>query len=270
MKIIKYFIYLIFTIIILSVCVQPQERDSLIHLYPGLSDTVDQFDASYFELFQNIAGFEYAVFYIRNNQKLVSKVTYSENGKTRDTTFIQQLSALDDVRKNIEEIEKENEKKHESPREFNIETKNGDKYICDIEMFSKNDIYFSTEENLFSEIFNTSKFKMKFSKVETLTLVGETNTWSCMGYGALIGLGVGLTIAIASSGDDYSGLAYLIGIPFFTIVGGVAGLLSGFSQSSGDEVYPIDYRVDLLQLKPFVKYYFRHNESLEKQYIEME
>ena len=94
--------YLFLFLLLNSSNISSQERDSLIQLYPGLGDTVDSFNASYFELFQNIEGFEHAVFYIRDNKRLVSKVTYSENGKTNDTTFIQLLSALDNARKKIE------------------------------------------------------------------------------------------------------------------------------------------------------------------------
>jgi hypothetical protein len=35
-----------------------QEKDSLIQLYSGLGDTVDQFVSSYFEIFQNIEGYQ--------------------------------------------------------------------------------------------------------------------------------------------------------------------------------------------------------------------
>ena len=257
MQITKYFICLIYIIIILLIDIQAQEKDSLIQLYPGLGDTVDHFDAKYFKLFQNIDGFEQAVFYIRKDQRLVSKVTYSENGLIKDTTFVQLLSALEDVRKKIGEIEKENEKKYESPREFLIETKNGTKYICEIEMFSKTMIYCNASNN--------SKFKIDHTDIETLTLTGETNTWSCMGYGALIGLGIGLIGAVASN----EGYALIFGTPIVTILGGIVGLITGIFTSTGDEVYPIDYQNDLIQLKPFVKYYFRYDESVEKQYVEV-
>jgi len=260
-------IYVLLTFIFFINFAYSQQKDSLIQLYPGIGDTLDQFDRNYFELFQNIEGFKHAVFYIRNNQRLVSKVTYYENGKTNDTTFIQLLSALDNARKMIEEIEKENEKKYKSPREFFFEAKNGSEYICEIEMFSKTMIYCNTSNN--------SKFKFDHSNIEALTLVGETNTWSCMGYGALVGLGVGLIGAIASSqGEDSggfgSGAQYVIGIPLITVVGGIFGLIFGLASSSGDELLPIDYQEDLLQLKDNAKYYFRYDESVEKEYIEID
>ena len=76
----KNLIFVLIVVILLSVQVNSQEQDSLIQLYPGLGDTLEFFDREYFQLFQNIEGFEYAVFYIRDNKELVSKVTRIENG----------------------------------------------------------------------------------------------------------------------------------------------------------------------------------------------
>jgi hypothetical protein len=103
------YLFLAFTLFITSA--YSQERDSLIRLYPGLGNTLDLFDRDYFELFQNIDGYEYAVFYIRNDEDLISKVTYSDNGLLRDTVFVQRVSALLGARSRIQEIEKENQSK---------------------------------------------------------------------------------------------------------------------------------------------------------------
>ena len=103
--IMKSIIYILISFTINVSILFPQEQDSLVQLYPGLGDTLDLFNRDYFEMFQNIDGFEYAVFYIRDNEYLVSKVTYSTKESFKDTTFIQRLSALDDARTNIEQIE---------------------------------------------------------------------------------------------------------------------------------------------------------------------
>ncbi len=254
----KNLIYVLLMFIFFITSAYSQQKDSLIQLYPGLGNTIDQFDRNYFELFQNIEGYQHAVFYIRNGEELISKVSFKSNDVKKDTAFIQKLSALDDARQKIGEIRIENEKKYESPREFLIETKNGTKYICEIEMFSKTMIYCNASNN--------SKFKIDHTDIETLTLTGETNTWSCMGYGALIGLGIGLIGAVASN----EGYALIFGTPIVTILGGMVGLIAGIFTSTGDEVYSIDYQNDLIQLKPFVKYYFRYDESVEEEYVEIE
>lgn len=271
----KSFIYVIISLFLTTSVLISQGKDSLIQLYPGLADTIDQFDREYFELFQNIDGFESAVFFIRDNEKLVSKVTYTENGKQKDTTFIQQLSALENARERIKKLEVENEYKYESPKEYSIKTKNGKEYHGEIVMFSKSKFYVRTEENFSIGVVNTSNFKLDFSNVETLTLVGETNTWSCMGYGALAGLGIGLIAAVASStgeggGGFGTGVGYIIGIPLVTVLSGIAGLIVGLVSSSSDEVLTMDYQTDLLQLKDNAKYYFKDDESIENNYVELE
>jgi hypothetical protein len=73
-----------------------------------------------------------------------------------------------------------------------------------------------------------------------------------------------LVAALAlSSGRDIE-LQYALGISLFTVVGGLGGLIFGLASPSGDEELIIDYQNDLIQLKPFVKYHFKYNESVEE------
>ena len=72
----------------------PQTRDSLIQLHPGIGDTLNIFDRNYFKFYPQIDGFEFAVYYTRDNEFLVSKVIHIENGIRADTSFVLPLSAL--------------------------------------------------------------------------------------------------------------------------------------------------------------------------------
>jgi len=268
----KKLIYTLISLTILTSLVFPQQKDSLIQLYPGLGDTLDQFDRDYFEIFQNIEGFEYAVFYIRDNKHLVSNVTYSKEGLSRDTVFIQRLAALLSSRKRIEQIEKENERKFESPLEFIIATKNGNKYECNLEMFNKNELFFNMEEYFLLGSLGSSlpelKYKLQISEVAQLTIIGESNALSSMGWGALIGLGLG-AIPVFSGGNNSigGGGIILIAAP---ILGGLIGLIAGLVSSSDDEVIQIESQYDILKLKDYAKYYFGYNEELEEIYEEIE
>lgn len=261
----KSIIYILITLSILTPSLLSQERDSLIQLYPGLGDTLDLFNRNYFEIFQSIDGFEYAVFYIRNNEYVVSKVTYSTTESLRETIFIQKFSALLDARTRIDEIVKENEEKFESPLEIIIEAKNGNKYKCNLEMFSKGYLFFISEENLLGSNSTELKYKLPLSKVENLILVGESNAWSSMGWGALIATGVSL-IGVLASNNGYA----IFGVPFFAAFGAIVGLVVGLISSTDDETIQFNSQLDALKLKDQVKYYFRYEETIDQRYIEIE
>ena len=87
--------------LIIQVNSYSQKQDSLIQLYPGIGDTLYYFDKEYFELFQTVKGFKYAVFYIRDNKELVSLVTFKSEGILKDTVTTYGLSLLENVRLNI-------------------------------------------------------------------------------------------------------------------------------------------------------------------------
>ena len=77
MKILKYFFGLVCILFTLSVNTQPQNRDSLIQLYPGMGDKLDFIDREIFGLYPDVEGFEYAQLYSRDKNFFVSKITFS-------------------------------------------------------------------------------------------------------------------------------------------------------------------------------------------------
>jgi len=268
----KKLIYTLISLTILTSLVFPQQKDSLIQLYPGLGDTLDQFDRDYFEIFQNIEGFEYAVFYIRDNKYLVSKVTYFLEGSLRDTTFIQILSALLSSRTRMEQIEKENNKEIESSRECIVATKNGTRFNAKLEMYSKKNLYLASSQNTLSINPTELKFKLPIQKVDSLIFLAESNALSSMGWGALIGLGLGAIGAFAGPSDPNPGIAGGIGKAFGLIAGPILGGLIGLivGSSSDEEIIEIGSQYDILALKGKTKYYFRYDESIERSYKKIE
>ena len=89
---IKYIVNISIVLIIALIQLSAQERDSLIQLYPGMGDTISYVDRNYFGLYNQVEGFEYATVYINDNEKLISRVTSSDNGVLRTpfllTTFL--------------------------------------------------------------------------------------------------------------------------------------------------------------------------------------
>jgi hypothetical protein len=245
----------------------PQTRDSLIQLYPGIGDTIYSFDREYFELFQNVDGFEYAVFYIRDKNELVSKVTFNFEGILKDTVSTYGLQALENVRSTIRKIDGENNKKLDSPREVIIFTKDENQYKGLLEMFSKKNLYLISSEQ------TDYRYKIPISNVDRIFLTGESNVLASVGIGALIGIAVGAVIGyVASDEGDYfggKGGGATISGAFFGLVGAIIGLIAGFADSESDQEIKIEKDSDILELKRIAYYYFIYNETREMKYIEI-
>lgn len=239
-----------------------QEKDSLIQLYPGLADTIDQFDREYFELFQNINGFESAVFFIRDNEKLLSKVTYTENGKQKDTTFIQQLSALENVRERIKKIEVENDLKLETENEAIIFLKDKNITSGRLIMFNKHFIFIVTENEVGNPELNY--FKIQLENIDQIKILGASRTLAYGGLGAVAGLLLFPINALVG------GWAYATIWVFNPIVCGIIGLVVGALSSRYEDIYIIETNYDVLELKDIIKYQFIDDESIEKNYVELE
>ena len=247
-----------------------QVRDSLIQLYPGIGDTIFSFDREYFELFQKIDGFEYAVFYIRDNEKLVSKVTFNFEGKIKDTVSTYGLSSLQNIRSKIRKIDEENNKKLKSPREVIVFTKDNNQYKGLLEMFSKENLYLISSEQ------SDYKYKIPISKVDSIIIPGESKVASSIGWGALIGFVVGGLLGIVGGDDEEGFIKFtaeekaLGGGAFLGLVGAIIGLIVGLSSSESDQEIQIEKDSDILGLNSFVYYYFIYNETREKKYIEIQ
>ncbi len=254
----------------------PQERDSLIQLYPGLGDTLDLFNRNYFEIFQDIEGFEYTVFFIMDNKYLVSNVTYSSDGILKDTIFTQPLSALDNARKSIDKIEKKSGEKLEDAIDAIVSLKDERLIKGRLSMFSKSHLYLISENEDENKILKSNALKIRLLNVNQINILGQTRTWSYAGWGALTGLAIG-GLVYQSSEEDYStspgiggfglGGLELISTP---ILGGLVGLLIGSASSTDDEMIQIESQYDFLKLKNYAKYYFRYDESIEQKYVEIE
>lgn len=271
----KSIIYLLISLTILTSSLFPQEKDSLIQLYPGFGDTLDHFDRNYFEIFKNIEGFEYAVFYIRNDNQLISKVTYLVQGVTKDTIFIQGLFALDNARLDIEKTEMEKNENIKTLSYVIITTKNGQKLAGKLKIFSKDYLYLIEERNEVEGTVN-SRYKIKVTDVDSVFIMGESNALSSMGWGALSGFIAGGLLGFLSGGQSSGFIqmnaaetALSLGV-VLGIIGGISGLIVGLVSSSDDEIIEVKSQYDVLKLKDYARYYFRYDDALEKKYVEFE
>jgi len=251
-----------------------QEQDSLIQLYLGIGDTLNSFDRNYFKFYPKIEGFEFAVYYTRDNEFLVSKVSYIENGIRADTSFVLPLSALSRMRSRMEQLDIENRKKVESPREAFITLKNGEKYKGELKMFSKDYLYLFAEDNWVYSTKN-KRYKIKIADVDSIIILGESKALSSMGWGALFGLVLGGVIGFASGSDSkgfvrFSAEEKALGLGgFFGFIGGIVGLIAGLVSSTDDEFIQYSSQEELIRLNDYAEYYFIYDEVIENSYAEI-
>ncbi len=250
----------------------PQEKDSLIQLYPGLGDILDLFDKTYFALLQNIEGFKFATFYIRDDKQFVSKISFIRHDILYDTTAIQTLAVLEAARFQIEQTLLKNDTTTYTQREAVILYKDGKVFSGNIEMFSKKNLYLSNAQDLQSEEENKLKLSIPVSQLDSILYIGESDVLYSTAVGTIAGAAFGALIGYAM-GDDEAGFfslskeekAFGLGLTL-GVVGGLSGLLVGLSNSEDDINIKINDQLDLLKLKDYAKYNFNYDDSAEQDY----
>ena len=199
----KCIIFFIISFILSTLYLHPQQRDSLIQIYPGLGDTIDLFDREFFNLYPNVEGFQEVSLFLRDNDKIVSKLKLKISNKIADSIVVNSLMALKMVRLSIAKLDDENNKKPELEAIINLKD---EKSIEEqLVMFSKNDLYLISENNVGSEISQSNALKIPALNVNEINILGQNKTWSHAGWGALVGLAIGGILGFAS-GDDETGL----------------------------------------------------------------
>ena len=266
------YIFIFHTMLITSL--HSQSRDSLIQIYPGIGDTIDIFDRDFFNLYPNVEGFQQASLYIRGNNKLVSKLKLNISDKIVDSSVVNLLSALKSVRKNITKLDEENNLKAGNEPDVIISLNDKRLVKGKLIMFSKNNLYLKSENEHPNTLSTSTDLKIPNLSISEINIVGQNNTWSSAGMGVLVGFALGGILGFAS-GDDESGLVQfsseekVLGLGLtFGFLGGLIGLIVGGSSSTDDYIIHYNSNMDLLKLKNYSKYYFRHEEPIDEKFKE--
>jgi len=257
----------------------PQEKDSLIQLYPGMADTISYVDKAYFGLFNQVKGFENAVLFIRNNSQLLSRIKYSDNGITKDTTFVNNLSYLGSERARINTLLEEYEQMYSDPYEITALTRSGEKYSGILDAFSKDHVYLMIDENFLTGEEEEFKIKIPLSNINEVKVKAKTDYLTPILIGAGIGLAIGVSFpgAFGESDNSVSEPSEDLTETQKRIGGGIALGLSGaaigwgIAYLSKEDDESIVFRSDqsVLRLKEYGRYYFRYNKSFEESYYEI-
>ena len=251
-----------------------QQRDSLIQLYPTLGDTITRQENEFYKLFPEFPGFEHATIYIRDNKFLISRLTYiTDNGEERDTTQIKPLNTLGNIRTYIHTINTEYEQKIEkisSSALVTITTADGQMLTGNITRIDNEGlVLLIPPENQVTEGYKakTNLVTIEKNQIKNVLIPGETKTLPYMGWGALIGAGLGAIIGFASGDDTEGWLRFSAGEKALGagialgLLGVVTGLIVGISTSTDDETIEVKSDEDFNKLKIYFKDVYMANRS---------
>jgi len=241
--------------------------DSLIQIYPGIGDTLDLFDRAYIGLFHEVKYFEYAVFYIRNEEQFVSKINISSEDSSYVETRIQDLYSLDSIRAIISKVDHANDLLMSEWQDITLTTTDGRVISGDLSMFDDRYVYVLAE-NVRADHIGRNPYKIHFRQISTFVLEGSSYflTGMCIGGGA--GTLIGAIIAQAVTDDPnttdnslkncganlnegVSAVAIGLGV---ALAGVAIGAIIGASSSTDDEVLTFESELDLLKLKGHAGY----------------
>ncbi len=272
--------YILIINIFLNGIVFSQKVDSLIQIHPGIGDTLTLFDRTYFGLFPEIKDFNYAIFYIRNDDTIVAKILSSPNDTIKETIHLKNLASLDSISTIIREISYYNNQLRNEMKDFTLETKEGNLIQGQLEMFDNKYIYMNSS-NVSADHIGRMSYRIPVSEIYKLTIEGCSNLVLGMCIGGAAGgvLGALAYSAIKKENTDKSfdnctaninnaveATAALVGI---TLGGFLIGTLVGASSSSDDSVIFFDSDLDVLKLRGFSFYVINKEILEEKKYYDL-
>jgi len=265
--------YILLIQILLNGTILSQNVDSLIQVYPGIGDTLNLFNRTYIGLFPEVKNFDYAVFYIRNKDSLVTKIYYSANDTTKETIRVQNILSLDSIYKIIQAIDSINNELRNLRNNIYFETKEGNWIEGQLEMFDNKYIYVHSD-NVTADHVGQMRYRIPVSSINWLTIEGESYTLMGMLTGSAAGGIIGaiayslirkkqnndsFNSCFADANNAATAFAVCAGI---TLGGFLIGTLIGSSQSTDDNVIYFDTDMDVLKLSGY-SYYVLDKETLE-------
>lgn len=272
--------YILIVNIFLNGIVFSQQADSLIQIHPGIGDTLTLFDRTYFGLFPEIKDFDYAIFYIRNDETLVARILSSPDDTTKETIQLQNISSLDSINRIIREIATFNYQLRNELKDIYLETKNGNWIEGQLEMFDSEYIYIYSS-NVTADHIGRMRYRIPVSDIHQLTIEGSSNLVLGMCIGGSAGGLIG-ALAYSAIKKDYqdksfnnctanfnnaaNATAALVGI---TLGGFLIGTLVGASSSSDDNVFFFDTDLDVLKLREHSFYVLNKEILTEQKYYDI-
>ena len=279
--------YILITQLIFSTIIFSQGVDSLIQIYPGIGDIVDSFTSNYIGLFPEIEDFNYAVFYVRNNESLITKIYTSPSDSSNEIIQIRKLSSIDSLQYIIRQIDLINTQLLNEQRDFSLFTNEGNYIEGEIEMFDENYIYVIAE-GVRADHLGRMKYKIPVKDISEINLEGSSNVLLGMCIGGVAGAVIGLVVAnsiknsaetkeansVSNAADNCgsslgAGLAGASAFAAITLGGFLVGTLIGVTTSEDDEVFNFYNEKDVLKLTGRVAFVLNKESIRNKNYFEI-
>ena len=255
-------VYLI--LICLSRATSAQSVDSLIQIYPGIGDTLNVFNRNYLGLFPEVEDFDYAMFFIRDKDKLVTKIYSSNQVSSTGAILIQNLTVKDSFYSIIEKSDLKNIGLiSTSWWDAKIKTKDDNIIEGELIMFDRNYLYV-TAENLRADHIGKMTYRVSVSEIKEIYQEENSNRFLgiCIGgsLGTLTGYGV------AKSIGDLEALKYFFALAF---VGTAIGGIIGHATSTKGEMIYLESDMDVLKLKGRTAYIIDKSHLKKQKYYDM-
>ena len=258
-----------------------QNQDSLIQLYPGMGDTITYIDRAYFGLYSQIEGFKNAVIYIRNQNELVSKINYEEDGVQKDTVLLNDLSVLESTREKIELLLQEYDQKLTEPYDVELRTYNGNKHWGILEGFNEKYLYLQSDKNFLTGESGEFKFKISTLDVDEIVIKGKSDYLTPILWGSGIGFVTGFLAPIGFGGlvsesldEEYNPEIKITGewVAFafvFAMLGAAIGAGIGWLSADDDETIRFKTDQSVIRLKEYARYHFKQDKPFYEYYYEI-
>ena len=268
----KKIIYVLLTFILFITITFSQNNDSLIQLYPGMGNTLDFVDREIFGFYPDIDGYKYAQIFSQEKKYLVSKIVCINNGFSRDTVIVEDISKLSKMRAQLNQFAIQNDKKLESPINASIFTSNSNKYDGKLMMFSKKFLYLASDINYSVENYSPFYLKSSIESIDSLMIPEGKNLFPYIGGGAFAGFLAGFLIGTSIFEDDMGAnkeVKWMVTGGIGAIAGALLGWIIGAAIPNDYITIKFNSPYEVTKLKDYSGYYYRYDKSIEEKYVEL-
>jgi hypothetical protein len=258
----------IISVLIIIIIILPNfsaAQYKLLNLSPEIRDTIDLIERNYYNLYQDIKEFQYAMIYFCDDSVTISKIYFlNENGVLVDTIISHTPNYERNLIACIRQINSDRLENFESGSKITVTKIDGKVFVG--KLLAVGDSSFIICPDTISEASTLSLLK-NYMKLNTneINIVFIENDFSNRirpetDYGALLGLIPGIIIGVNSVDEGFFSMpesevkvwAGIAGAGCGALIGGLIGMVVGLIISPADETIHLNSASDIEQLKGYL------------------